>query len=334
MKLVVGLGSIEEYIPYVEAGADECFVGYVPNWYYEKYGNLLPANRREVSFYHVQIHAKTDMKILHKMVTEKGVPVSVAWNALYYSDQQKEELAREIQELACMGFDRVILSDVSFLQYLKDQNIHARVEISGELGEINSETVTWMLQKYGMVPGIARVIFQRKTSLYAMKKIIENAKKQEEILLEWEAFLMNENCQFSGGYCNSMHCDEMVHMCLMPYELRPVNDSITKKQWEHGCGKFNEIEHEDLPGDMNEEEEYVVGESGCGLCALWQLREAGVTHLKLVGRGLSPDCMIKDIKETRKALEILETSQNEEEYLHRMKRALFPEGCSRNCYYV
>ena len=30
MKIVAGLGSIDEYIPYVEAGADVVFCGYVP----------------------------------------------------------------------------------------------------------------------------------------------------------------------------------------------------------------------------------------------------------------------------------------------------------------
>lgn len=30
---------------------------------------------------------------------------------------------------------------------------------------------------------------------------------------------------------------------------------------------------------------YLCGETGCGLCRLYQLREAGITHLKLVGRG-------------------------------------------------
>ena len=33
MKIIAGLGSVDEYIPYVQAGADELFCGYVPyNW--------------------------------------------------------------------------------------------------------------------------------------------------------------------------------------------------------------------------------------------------------------------------------------------------------------
>lgn len=40
MKIVAGLGSIDEYIPYVEAGADEFFCGYVPYSWTKKYGRF------------------------------------------------------------------------------------------------------------------------------------------------------------------------------------------------------------------------------------------------------------------------------------------------------
>ena len=48
MKITAGLGSVDDYPMYVEAGADECFCGYVPFAWAEKYGVLNPLNRREV----------------------------------------------------------------------------------------------------------------------------------------------------------------------------------------------------------------------------------------------------------------------------------------------
>ena len=47
MKITAGLGSINEYVRYVEAGADEFFCGYVPYEWNKKYGTVLPLNRRE-----------------------------------------------------------------------------------------------------------------------------------------------------------------------------------------------------------------------------------------------------------------------------------------------
>ena len=51
---------------------------------------------------------------------------------------------------------------------------------------------------------------------------------------------------------------------------------------------------------------YLCGETGCGLCALYRLRKAGITHLKLVGRGNYVDFMEKDIRNLKTALDILE----------------------------
>ena len=50
MKIVAGLGSVDEYIPYVLAGADELFCGYVPYNWTKKYGTVLPplSNDQEV----------------------------------------------------------------------------------------------------------------------------------------------------------------------------------------------------------------------------------------------------------------------------------------------
>ena len=68
MKIVSGLGSLDEYIPFAEAGADEFFCGYVPFTWSKKYGTMQPLNRREVMNYNVQIGAFEELKILKKMV--------------------------------------------------------------------------------------------------------------------------------------------------------------------------------------------------------------------------------------------------------------------------
>lgn len=75
MKIVAGLGSIDEYIPYVKAGADEFFCGYVPYSWTEKYGTLLPLNRREVLCSNVQLGAFSELEILASMVKKYEKPV-------------------------------------------------------------------------------------------------------------------------------------------------------------------------------------------------------------------------------------------------------------------
>ena len=79
---------------------------------------------------------------------------------------------------------------------------------------------------------------------------------------------------------------------------------------------------------------YLCGATGCGLCALYRLRDAGITHLKLVGRGNYTDFMEKDIRNLRKALQILENADTEADFRMEMKKQIFPFGCSGNCYYL
>ena len=70
MKITAGMGSVEDYEMLVQAGADEIFCGYVPFDWNQKFGNLMPLNRREVMYYHVQVNVCEDMKLLANMMKD------------------------------------------------------------------------------------------------------------------------------------------------------------------------------------------------------------------------------------------------------------------------
>lgn len=85
MKITAGLGSVDDYIRYVKAGADELFCGYVPFSWAEKYGTVMALNRREVLSYNVQIGSYSELEILSEMVRRYQKPVHLTFNSLYYS---------------------------------------------------------------------------------------------------------------------------------------------------------------------------------------------------------------------------------------------------------
>lgn len=95
MKIVAGLGSIDEYIKFAEAGADEFFCGYVPYSWSQKYGTVLPLNRREVLCYNVQLGAFSELEILSGMMKKYEKPVHLTFNSLYYIPEQYPEIARD-----------------------------------------------------------------------------------------------------------------------------------------------------------------------------------------------------------------------------------------------
>lgn len=384
MKIVAGLGSIEEYIPYVGAGADELFCGYVPYWWSQKYGTLSPLNRREVLAYHVQIGAFEDLKILSNLVKIYGVPVTIALNALYYVKEQYEEITSIVASCMEIGFDSFIIADPALVFFLREKGIRCNIHLSGEMSEVNSLFLEQM-SKYD----ISRVIFHRKNSLLDMESCV---RKTKEKIPEYEAFVLNEMCHFTGAYCNSLHCDELGHLCKVPYQLGSYGESafqsnvlyqskenlhtVYKTQEEQsdcmsdssvttladsepkmkvfksktaacapGTNEEAEIDGY-LPG-ANEEAEidgYLTGVTGCGLCALASLQTAGVTHLKVVGRGNYIDYEKEDIRQLKRALTILEEVETlrqkdsgevqlHAEFQRRIRTRLFHGECSNNCYY-
>ena len=323
MKIVAGLGSIDEYETFVKAGADEFFCGYVPFPWAEKYGVIHPLNRREVLFYNVQIGSMSELQILKKMVDYYGKPVTLTFNSIYYTGEQYPVIAEIITQCMAAGFENFIIADPALMLYLRQQKINCGIHLSGETAEVNRGMLEQMLPF-----GIRRVIFHRKNSLEDMQSCI----KEADFPHEYEAFILNELCHFSGAFCNSLHCDELTHLCRVPYELGNLHKKEETDAAQKDVAETDRIQGKEGKGLPLDEDGYLTGSTGCGLCALYRMKQVGITHLKLVGRGNYTDFMEKDIRQLRKALDILEKSDNELQYQRKMKASLFPDGCSQNCY--
>lgn len=344
MKIVAGLGSLDEYIRFCNAGADEFFAGYVPYEWNKKYGTVLPLNRREVFCSNVQLGSFSELEILAAMVKKYKKPVHLTFNALYYIPRQYPEIAGVIRQCMELGYRSYILADPALILYLRAERIDCEIHLSGETSEVNSRMFAVFKRQQ-----IRRLIFHRKNSFDDMKRVVE-AKTGEE----FEAFVLNELCHFTGAFCNSLHCDEMGYLCRVPYQLggwktgaedakmreTEARETETKereaREREAREREAREREAGEKEAGKSESEEeadgYLCGATGCGLCSLYRLQKTGITHLKLVGRGNYTDFMEQDIRNLRKALEILEHSDSNERYQKTMKQMLFPNGCSGNCY--
>ena len=332
MKLTVGLGSVDEYIRFSEAGADEFFCGYVPYSWTQKYGTMMPLNRREVLCSNVQLGAFSELEILASMIRDYHRPVHLTFNSLFYLPEQYPEIAKIIKICMCLGFQSYIIADPALILYLREHNIDCEIHLSGETGEVNSRMVDFFQQF-----SLKRVIFHRKSSFDDMKAVINAEKSHGGLRAEtdFEAFILNEMCQFTGAFCNSLHCDELGHLCRVPYWLEPVDDPCDTLVSEHLRPSAPATPLQISPPDSSElPDGYLCGATGCGLCALYCLREIGITHLKLVGRGNYNDYMEQDIRILRRALTLLEQSTSEEDFKDTLRRTLFSYKCSKVCYYL
>lgn len=296
MKLAAGLGSVDDYRAYVRAGADEVFIGYIPERWQKTYGLGTPLNRREVCFYHVQIGSLSELEILSAMAEEEKKPVTVCFNSLRYSSEQYPMILSIMEECRELGMDQVIIADMGLLFYLHQcgADRRFRIHLSGEFGEINH----WVLRELAQL-GVKRLIFHRKVSLSEMETIIKEHRKWEERIgirkeegMEFEAFLLNENCHFHGGYCQTLHSDDLVPMCRMPYRLGYLYREDEEK---------NEKAGQKLPANDEREnnesaEDYLYD---YGMKEMKKMKAMGITHLKIVGRGAGGEFMAECIKRAK-----------------------------------
>lgn len=328
MKIVAGLGSIDDYIQLAEAGADEVFCGIVPYKWNKKYGSLFPLNRREVLYYNIQICSLEEMKILKKMMDVYKVPVNITFNYLYYLEEQYEMIYEIMKELINIGFDKFIIADIALILYLNKKGLKCNIHLSGECAEINRLSIDFFNEL-----NISRYIFHRKNTIGDMKRCISSNKKRD---LQYEAFILNERCHYTGGFCSSFHCDELEHLCKLPYEIVKIKAeachfSEVDKRLKSNYEKLDsEREDEEFQCSSNINK---IGDTGCGLCSLKKLKEAGVTHLKVVGRGNSLENMQRDIKGLKKAIAMIDDEKDEKAYEERIKNEIIEGSCSRECYY-
>ena len=156
------------------------------------------------------------------MIRKYKKPVHLTFNSLYYIPEQYPEIVNIIIRCMSIGFNSFIVADPALLLYLRQSRINCEIHLSGETAEVNSGMIKYFEKK-----NLKRLIFHRKNSIEDMNSIINKAGN----LTEFEAFTLNEMCQFTGAFCNSLHCDEMCHLCLVPMNWDGSEKVYQQKVW-------------------------------------------------------------------------------------------------------
>lgn len=117
-------------------------------------------------------------------------------------------------------------------------------------------------------------------------------------ICEFEAFVLNELCQFTGAFCNSLHCDEMGYLCRVPYVPERKKAGKTELALE--------VLTDEIEEDIWMRRIIFAAKPDADYVLLYQLQKAGITHLKLVGRGNYVNYMENDIRNLKQALELLD----------------------------
>lgn len=323
MKIVTPLTNENFYEPLIAAGADEFYCGFVPYEWLKYYTNLKPLNRREF-LSNVNICSFASMKILGKMVDKYKIPVKITLNSLYYTEEQYPIIADIIKKLMDIGFKTFIIADLALIIYLRNKSIDCNIHLSGENGQINSLSID-LLNQFN----ISRYIFSRKDTLDDIKNCIE---KNPIKSTEYETFLLNELCPFSGAFCNTMHSDWLTQICKIDYKIRSIEKE--SKKLDAVIEKANILKSSSAINNINfKKDSSNLGKTGCGLCKICELRNIGVSHLKVVGRGKRLEYLIENVQSTREIIKIADAETNSAKFEKLIKDKYFNSNCTNFCYY-
>lgn len=268
MKIVAGLhGRADERLvaDLAMAGADEFFLGYVPDYWSARFGYEFSPNRRYRAS--SQIETRTQLDAVCTEAARQSCPVSVAFNEHFVTPAAWDLGKRLLLEAREAGATAIVVADLSAIPPMKEE-LAMPIHVSGDAGLYNAPGCNLAFEL-----GASRVIFPRELPPAEMRGAVAASAGAGR---EFEAFVMGEPCVFDGARCFTEHgygfpCD----FC---------NDHTVKRLGTRGQAATEAIapSHEGLLDSEQAREVWALGR--CGLCAVPFLGSAGITHLKIPGR--------------------------------------------------
>lgn len=324
MKIVTPLSSVDNYECLSNAGADEFFAGYIPHEWLKRNSNY-GLNRREVYVKDCNICDLDSMESLAQKVKKYGKAVKLTFNSLTYIPEHYPLILKTISQLMEIGFYTFIIADPALIYELRKHKIYCNIHLSGEISSTNRLLINYFVQY-----GVNRIIFSRKTTMQDMGSCIKYCQKPDT---EFEAFVLNSLCPYTGAYCNSIHCDGMLFSCELPSSIsRFTENSDTFKETDKALKYMNAIMKMNSRNDAIRKN-HKLGENGCGLCRIKEMKDLGVTHLKVVGRGKELSLLEQDIRDIRDIIKLSEEPIDNNEFKNQVIHRYLDGKCPHLCYY-
>lgn len=311
MKLISPIDQLSEAESLLQAGADELYGGYVPTAWQRRFGLLASINQR--TFPGAQIDSYSDLEQIVSICRDRGRDFALTLNSPFYTDSQLPLLIDYVAEAVTAGVNSVILADLGLLRTLKSQFPQLLFHAS-TLAHLGNSAALNFYQRQGMT----RAILPRHLTIAEMERVTEQAPG-----IALDAFLLVGKCPNTEGFCTFHHSsNDKVWPCEIEYCVEPV-------------GKESNV----LQQAISKQQSWSQTDRrhGCGLCAIPALVGAGLSGLKLVGRGAP---LLRKMMNLQLAAEFLALAKSELPFAEYQKEAMsahhrhFGIGCSENvCYY-
>ena len=269
IKIVAGLSGAADAAQLrrlAEAGADEFFLGYLPDSWAAEFGQEFSPNRRYRGA--SQVSTRRALEGLCAQARRLGRPVTMAFNEHLVTPAAWRQGRRLIREARAAGVSGVIVADPSVIGLVCGEFPDLAVQVSGDAGVYNAAA-----GELFFAAGARRLIFPRELGWPDLRAALAALGGPRR---EFEVFIMGEACVYDGARCFTEHGYSLGRdfcvghslkllyrrgrrrpECLVPREEAFWRGYRSRKPWRWGK---------------------------CGLCAIPRLAAIGVTHLKVPGR--------------------------------------------------
>lgn len=322
MKIIAPIRNAEQYSALTGNGAAELYGGlFMPEWY-ERYGDILEYNRRGNFGKQANFTSIEELRTVLEMCRKDHIDFYLTCNAIFLSSFQRDLLDHLFTSYAAIGGKHVIVSDAEALSAALKAGCSVTVSSCADIYNVYSA-------RFWYEAGARRLILPRNTDTETIAEIRRVLPRDCEL----EVFIMNSICKYSDGMCRSLHNTKAGALCSFYDNGRK---SYIGKDGNEITGR--------MASPMQAEsffyQQLYAGNSphGCGQCAIWDLMNAGVDSLKIVGRLLHTNYLEKTIRLTMQNMKTAENASSRKEYFEKMQTGeeLLDQNLCRNgyrCYY-
>lgn len=306
MKILVPLSKSEYIDPYIRAGADELYFGFHDDNWSSSFGKYADINRMSGFGHMANPYSFEQILPMIKMIKDRGNTAFVTLNANGYSKEQIQFMEKHyFPSLRQADIDGIIMSDINAMIAAMACGLRP---VASTMCAIYNSDIARMYHKLG----IRRMILPRDLSLAELETICAQLPD-----VQFEAFFMRNGCIFSDAYCLGLHRPECGATCT--YTRYKVH------QYHHDYSSFEDFHDVDV-NDYLYRTAFLL--DACAMCALYRLKQIGITSLKIVGRSDDFEEVCRDITLTRQNIEIMARAGSEKEYLETM---CFPHNYPQRC---
>jgi putative protease len=274
MEIMAPVGSYESLMAAIKAGAQSVYFGV---------GKMNMRSRSAANF------ALDDLRKIAAICHPENVRMYLTLNTIIF-DQELEEM-RSTVDVACeSGITAVIASDISVMEYCRKKGME--VHTSTQCNITNTEAVSFYAQ-YADV-----MVLARELTLDQVAEIARNIKARnitgpsgKQVLLE--VFIHGALCMAVSG------------KCYLSLDL--FNQSANRGACFQPCRRGYHVTDIESEIELNIDHEYIMSPKDlCTIGFLDKIQAAGVSILKIEGRGRSADYVLVTTQCYREAVEALQ----------------------------